>query len=311
MEGPRGNTADQALAAVSEDIYAAYRNIDTLTKEVQEERALRLTRGELEPKRLRRCLRHLRTAAFFLHRVAQMPWPVSQGNTLVAATRAVTEATRELLALGPAIEAGARPQSLQDWNRLSRSLPRPSPRSIEEEVADAMQTMAGQPVGILTGGKHHNFRLDLFFSRWSKSATHSRNSPMRRRHVQSNRRIVKASSSSEAAEMKPLDIMWVSLGGGFGSLRWWIGRLISEHYHGAFPLGTFVINISGAFVIGYLSVLFAVDWRDRYGAALNAGVLTGLLGGYTTFEQHAAVSTPPNWAKPIAPLPRLILRCRR
>lgn len=85
--------------------------------------------------------------------------------------------------------------------------------------------------------------------------------------------------------MKPLDIMWVSLGGGFGSLlRWWIGRLISERYHGAFPLGTFVINISGAFVIGYLSVLFAVDWRDRYGAALNAGVLTGLLGGYTTFS---------------------------
>jgi CrcB protein len=31
-------------------------------------------------------------------------------------------------------------------------------------------------------------------------------------------------------------------------------------------------------------VLFAVDWRDRYGAALNAGVLTGLLGGYTTFS---------------------------
>lgn len=85
--------------------------------------------------------------------------------------------------------------------------------------------------------------------------------------------------------MKPLDIMWVSLGGGFGSLlRWWIGRLVGERYHGSFPLGTFVINISGAFVIGYLSMLFAVDWRDRYGTALSAGVLTGLLGGYTTFS---------------------------
>ncbi|HVZ09954.1 fluoride efflux transporter FluC [Rhodopila sp.] len=85
--------------------------------------------------------------------------------------------------------------------------------------------------------------------------------------------------------MKPLDVMWVSLGGGFGSLlRWWIGSLISERHHGAFPLGTFVINISGAFAIGYLSVLFGVDWRDRYGTVLNAGVLTGLLGGYTTFS---------------------------
>jgi fluoride exporter len=26
------------------------------------------------------------------------------------------------------------------------------------------------------------------------------------------------------------------------------------------------------------------SWRDRYGTALNAGVLTGVLGGYTTFS---------------------------
>lgn len=85
--------------------------------------------------------------------------------------------------------------------------------------------------------------------------------------------------------MTPLDVMWVGLGGGLGSLlRWSIGRLIGERYRGDFPAGTFLINVSGAFVIGYLSVLFEVDWRDRYGTALNAGVLTGVLGGYTTFS---------------------------
>ena len=85
--------------------------------------------------------------------------------------------------------------------------------------------------------------------------------------------------------MKVLDVMWVGIGGGLGSLlRWWIGRIVGERYHGAFPLGTFIINVTGAFVIGYLSVLFKVDWRDRYGSALNAGVLTGVLGGYTTFS---------------------------
>jgi CrcB protein len=79
--------------------------------------------------------------------------------------------------------------------------------------------------------------------------------------------------------------MWVGLGGGMGSLlRWWIGRVVGERYDGVFPLGTFLINVSGAFAIGYLSVLFKVDWHDRYGTALNAGVLTGVLNGYTTFS---------------------------
>jgi fluoride exporter len=87
--------------------------------------------------------------------------------------------------------------------------------------------------------------------------------------------------------MKPLDVMWVGLGGGLGSvLRWWVGRVAGERYHGDFPLGTFLINVSGTFLIGYLSVLFGVDWHDRYGhgMVLNAFVLTGVLGGYTTFS---------------------------
>ncbi len=87
--------------------------------------------------------------------------------------------------------------------------------------------------------------------------------------------------------MKPADIMWVGLGGGFGSvLRWWVGRVVGERYQGDFPLGTCLINVSGTFLIGYLSVLFGVDWRDRYGhgMVLNAFILTGVLGGYTTFS---------------------------
>lgn len=85
--------------------------------------------------------------------------------------------------------------------------------------------------------------------------------------------------------MTALDVFWVGLGGGLGSLlRWWIGLRVGQFYKGKFPLGTFLINVSGAFVIGYLSILFAVDWRDRYGDVMNAVVLTGILGGYTTFS---------------------------
>lgn len=85
--------------------------------------------------------------------------------------------------------------------------------------------------------------------------------------------------------MDGMDIAWVGLGGGAGSwLRWSIGKRVGEHFHGSFPLATFLINISGAFVIGFLSVYFSVHWQSRYGTALNAGILTGILGGYTTFS---------------------------
>lgn len=82
-----------------------------------------------------------------------------------------------------------------------------------------------------------------------------------------------------------MDILWVGLGGGLGSLfRWWVGALAGECYKGKFPLGTFLINVTGAFSIGFLSVLFTVQWYDRFGDLLRAGVLTGFLGGYTTFS---------------------------
>ena len=86
--------------------------------------------------------------------------------------------------------------------------------------------------------------------------------------------------------MTPLDMVWIGVGGGLGSLaRWGIGRLVGERWHGVrFPLGTFVVNVSGAFAIGYLAILFGYDWFDRYGSFLTAAVLTGFLGGYTTFS---------------------------
>jgi CrcB protein len=79
----------------------------------------------------------------------------------------------------------------------------------------------------------------------------------------------------------------VFIGGALGSLlRWGLGRAIGERYTGKFPLGTFVINLTGAFVMGLLSTLMGIDWRDRFGSASTALVLTGLLGGYTTFSSY-------------------------
>ena len=85
--------------------------------------------------------------------------------------------------------------------------------------------------------------------------------------------------------MTALDVLWVGLGDGLGSLlRWWVGRVVGERWRGDFPLGTLLINISGAFPMAYLSVLFAVDWHTRHGTALTSLCPTGIIGGYTTFS---------------------------
>lgn len=86
--------------------------------------------------------------------------------------------------------------------------------------------------------------------------------------------------------MTPLDALLVGAGGAAGSvLRWWVGLQMGARWKAThFPMGTFLINVSGAFAIGYLATLFGLDFRHRYGSILTAGVLTGFLGGYTTFS---------------------------
>lgn len=82
-----------------------------------------------------------------------------------------------------------------------------------------------------------------------------------------------------------LSLMWVGIGGGIGAaLRYQAGNLINQKYHGGFPLSTFLINISGAFIIAYLSVVLNIGWHSRYGSIIHEMLLTGILGGYTTFS---------------------------
>lgn len=90
----------------------------------------------------------------------------------------------------------------------------------------------------------------------------------------------------------------VLAGAGLGGLsRYAAGIWITEKYGGRFPLGTFVINVTGAFLIGVLMTLFAEfqphpNWR--------LFLVTGVLGGYTTFstfeyEAFQAFRTGAHW----------------
>ena len=77
-------------------------------------------------------------------------------------------------------------------------------------------------------------------------------------------------------------VVLVGLAGALGAVcRYILGRFVSERANTQFPLGTFCINLSGAFVIG---LLFALASRKLVSSTLQVILATGFLGGYTTFS---------------------------
>lgn len=77
-------------------------------------------------------------------------------------------------------------------------------------------------------------------------------------------------------------MLLVGIGGFFGAIsRYLLGKWISSKASKRFPLGTWVINISGSFLLGFLSSL---QEADAVPAWLWLLLGAGYLGAYTTFS---------------------------
>lgn len=75
-----------------------------------------------------------------------------------------------------------------------------------------------------------------------------------------------------------MNLLWIGIGGTFGSLtRFQIGKWISQKSKSSFPVGTFIVNISGAIMLGFFT-----------GAGVGGGfyllMADGFLGAFTTFS---------------------------
>ena len=76
-------------------------------------------------------------------------------------------------------------------------------------------------------------------------------------------------------------LLFVFLGGGIGSvLRYGTNSIVSIYVIG--QLGTLLVNVLGSFIFGI--VVSIGEQRSDY---FNLFLLTGLLGGYTTFSQFS------------------------
>ena len=77
--------------------------------------------------------------------------------------------------------------------------------------------------------------------------------------------------------------LMVGLGGCLGSiLRFWLGGLVSNRMGSRFPYGTFVINVTGSFLIGLVLTLLAE--KTHWSANWRYLIPIGFIGGYTTFS---------------------------
>jgi len=74
----------------------------------------------------------------------------------------------------------------------------------------------------------------------------------------------------------------VLVGGGVGALVRYLVSVFIQKFVPNFPLGTMVINTTGAFLIGFLSIYLTevIDAPPN----IRLLLITGFLGGYTTFS---------------------------
>ena len=75
----------------------------------------------------------------------------------------------------------------------------------------------------------------------------------------------------------------VAIGGALGAMaRYWIGNLVAARFPTRFPLGTFIINVSGSFIVGFF--LAVVGDRVNIHPNWKLAVAVGFVGAYTTFS---------------------------
>jgi fluoride exporter len=87
-------------------------------------------------------------------------------------------------------------------------------------------------------------------------------------------------------EPDDVDDCGCAVGGALGALsRYGLDRLIEQRGESSFPWSTFVINVSGCVLVGFL-VAAIVD-RQSAPEWLRAGLVVGFCGGYTTFSTFA------------------------
>ena len=82
-------------------------------------------------------------------------------------------------------------------------------------------------------------------------------------------------------------VFWsVAIGAAIGGVsRYYLGAFVQQRAGMDFPAGTFLVNISGSFLLGFI-MRYALH-SGVISAEMRALLTTGFCGGYTTFSTFA------------------------
>jgi CrcB protein len=81
-------------------------------------------------------------------------------------------------------------------------------------------------------------------------------------------------------------LLFVGIGGGLGSILRYLTQIyVGRHIPLAFPLGTFLVNCSGCFLIGMFYSMAAK--YTGFGPEWRLFLITGICGGFTTFSTYS------------------------
>jgi fluoride exporter len=82
--------------------------------------------------------------------------------------------------------------------------------------------------------------------------------------------------------------LWIALGSALGGMaRFWCSSTIDRMIGETFPWGTFMVNVTGSFIIGLLGTLSGPEGRWFLPTDARIFVMVGLCGGYTTFSSFS------------------------
>ena len=83
-----------------------------------------------------------------------------------------------------------------------------------------------------------------------------------------------------------LNLLAIAVGGAIGAVARYVLSMFVLRVTGTlFPLGTFVVNVVGCLVFG--AIAGASAERVQIAPAMRLFLLTGILGGFTTFSSYA------------------------